>query len=172
MKVARRPGNPEVWVKKQLNDIPVIRLFFRIPFLSDFAICRISVFPNLRFCEFPFFRFTKFLNFRIFGLPNLQIFPFFDFPNFRHSKCPITKIQMFYPSYIWYRTHLKPHDSGDTITIKYKFTVYESSSSGVNEDCDDSVVAGSSIKDGYYILIGISLYFDWIFPLIGSSSTN
>ena len=91
MKVARRPGNPEVWVKKQLNDIPVIRLFFRIPFLSDFAVCRISVFPNLRFCEFPNFRFPKFLNFRIFWHPNPQIFPFVDFwtsyiPNVDHKN--------------------------------------------------------------------------------------
>ena len=31
MKVARRPGNPEVLVKRQLTDIPVSIYFFRTP---------------------------------------------------------------------------------------------------------------------------------------------
>ena len=71
MKVASRPKNPEVWVKKQLTDIPVIRLFFRIPFLSDFPIFWISVFPILQFSDVS--------NFQISDLPNYRNTEFLDF---------------------------------------------------------------------------------------------
>ena len=75
IKVARRPGNPEVLVKRPHNDIPVIRLLFRIPFLSDFPISRISVFLNLRFSDFPNFQISDLTNFRISNFPNISLVP-------------------------------------------------------------------------------------------------
>ena len=92
--VASRPGNPEVWVKKQLTDIPAIRLLFRTSFLSGFPISRISVCPNLlifRISKFPIYQTSEFPIFRISGLSDFHfshfsIFRTSDIPSFRSHK--------------------------------------------------------------------------------------
>ena len=91
MKVASRPENPEVWVKKQLTDIPVIRLFFRIPFLSDFRIIWISVFPILQFSDVSNFQISEILNFLS------------DLPTYLTTSLPQKKVLLFF----WNLAHFK-----------------------------------------------------------------
>ena len=57
------------------------------------------------------------------------------------------------------------------IIILYKFSVIGSSSSAGSEDDHNPGVVGIGTREWRLFLIGISLHFDWILPLIGSAAT-